>query len=303
MADSTGNTIVSQQVTNTSGNLSLASLKEGALYTISVGAIPVNGTVDNARWTHLQFALKGTPTPTPTAVPTPTPTPAPGEVGIPTVSITPVESVSVDMIHYVSAGTLTVGWSAGGDVDHYLVQVFDGMGQVLASQEFTATTTTLGTRAMREGEVYTLRVTAVPVNGTVEDDAASPRTCASPSRPRSRPRRRRPCRPTEAPRSAHEAPTEAPTEAPPKCSTLHAEATEPPIGTVNAPVISIDPSAEQDGVYYVDSDFTISWSAEGDVAGYHLRVASGDTVFLDNAVTDESLAVPLTNLGDGAVTL
>ena len=103
---------------------------------------------DNARWTHLQFALKGTPTPTPTAVPTPTPTPAPGEVGIPTVSITPVESVSVDMIHYVSAGTLTVGWSAGGDVDHYLVQVFDGMGQVLASQEFTATTTTLGTRCL-----------------------------------------------------------------------------------------------------------------------------------------------------------
>ena len=35
------------------------------------------------------------------------------------------------------------------------------------------------------------------------------------------------------------------------------------------------------------------------MAGYHLRVASGDTVFLDNAVTDESLAVPLTNLGDG----
>ena len=29
VADSTGNTIVSQQVTNTSGNLSLASLKEG----------------------------------------------------------------------------------------------------------------------------------------------------------------------------------------------------------------------------------------------------------------------------------
>ena len=40
VADSTGNTIVSQQVTNTSGNLSLASLKEGALYTISVGADP-----------------------------------------------------------------------------------------------------------------------------------------------------------------------------------------------------------------------------------------------------------------------
>ena len=169
VADSTGNTIVSQQVTNTNGNLSLASLEEGVLYTISVGAIPVNGTVNNARWTHLQFALKGTPTPTPTAVPHADAHAAPGEVGIPTVSISPVESVTVDMIHYVSAGTLTVGWSAGGDVDHYLVQVFDGMGQVLASKEFSATTTPMGTGNMREGEIYTLRVTAVPVNGTAED--------------------------------------------------------------------------------------------------------------------------------------
>ena len=92
VADSTGNTIVSQQVTNPSGNLSLASLKEGALYTISVGAIPTNGTVDNARWTHLQFALRSTATataaPTPTTEPTPTPTAAPGEVGLPAVSYT-----------------------------------------------------------------------------------------------------------------------------------------------------------------------------------------------------------------------
>ena len=157
VADSTGNTLVSQQVTNTSGNLSLSSMDEGVVYTISVGAIPENGTVDNARWAHLQFALKGTPAPTPTAAPTPTPvptatpTPAPGEVGIPTVSIEPVESVSVDGIQYVPEGTLTIGWAAGGDVDHYLVQVFDGMGQTLYSQEFTATATTLGTRDMREG--------------------------------------------------------------------------------------------------------------------------------------------------------
>ena len=33
VADSTGNTLVSQQVTNTSGNLSLSSMDEGVVYT------------------------------------------------------------------------------------------------------------------------------------------------------------------------------------------------------------------------------------------------------------------------------
>ena len=34
-------------------------------------------------------------------------------------------------------------------------------------------------------------------------------------------------------------------------------------------------------MYYVDSDFTISWGAEGDVAGYYLRVTNGQQAFLD----------------------
>ena len=53
-------------------------------------------------------------------------------------------------------------------------------------------------------------------------------------------------------------------------TTLYFAKAAPQVGTVSAPAISISPSGEQDGVYYVDSDFTISWSAEGDVAGYHL---------------------------------
>ena len=293
VADSTGNTLVSQQVTNTSGNLSLSSMDEGVVYTISVGAIPENGTVDNARWAHLQFALKGTPAPTPTAAPTPTPvptatpTPAPGEVGIPTVSIEPVESVSVDGIQYVPEGTLTIGWAAGGDVDHYLVQVFDGMGQTLYSQEFTATATTLGTRDMREGEVYTLRVTAVPVNGTAADgkstdvrfalEAAQPTATPTPV-------------PTEAPT---EAPTDEPTEAPTD------EPTEAPIGEVSAPVVGIEPAVEQDGVYYVDSDFTITWHADGDVAGYFLRITDGNVDFANGQVDYTSTNIPLSNLAEG----
>ena len=319
VADSTGNTIVSQQVTNTSGNLAVSSLEEGVLYTISVGAIPENGTVDNARWTHLQFALTGTPTPTPTAVPTPTPTPtvtptpAPGEVGIPSVSIDPVSSVGVDMVHYVPQGTLTLGWSADGDVDHYLVQVFDGMGQVLASQEFTATTTTLGTRDMREGEIYTLRVTAVPVNGTVEDgkstdvrfalEPAQPTATATTSptdaptaTPTETPTDAPTATPTETPTDAPTAtPTETPTDAPTETPT------EPPVGTVDTPQIGIDPASYEDGgVYYVNADATLFWGATGDVAGYNVRITDGQTDFVNLENTQEtSYALSLDKMEEG----
>ena len=307
VADSTGNTIVSQQVTNTSGNLAVSSLEEGVLYTISVGAIPENGTVDNARWTHLQFALTGTPTPTPTAVPTPTPTPtvtptpAPGEVGIPSVSIDPVSSVGVDMVHYVPQGTLTLGWSADGDVDHYLVQVFDGMGQVLASQEFTATTTTLGTRDMREGEIYTLRVTAVPVNGTVEDGKSTDvRFALEPAQPTATattsPTDAPTATPTETPTDAPTAtPTETPTDAPTETPT------EPPVGTVDTPQIGIDPASYEDGgVYYVNADATLFWGATGDVAGYNVRITDGQTDFVNLENTQEtSYALSLDKMEEG----
>ena len=90
-------------MTNTNGNLSLSAMDEGVLYTISVGAIPVNGTVDNAVGRTCSSPSRARPRRRPPSPPTPTPTPAPGEVGIPTVSIEPVESVSVDMVNYVKA--------------------------------------------------------------------------------------------------------------------------------------------------------------------------------------------------------
>ena len=81
-------------------------------------------------------------------------------------------------------------------------------------------------------------------------------------------------------------------------TTLYFMKAAPQVGTVGVPAISIEPSTEQDGVYYVDSDFTISWGAEGDVAGYYLRVTNGQQAFLDQPVTETSLDFPLTNLAD-----
>ena len=267
ISDSTGNTLLSRQVENTSGNLSTASLTQGVLYTLSVGAIPENGTVDNARWSHLQFALKGTPTATPTATPTTTPTatptPALGEVSIPQVDIAPVKSVGVDMVNYVEEGTLTLSWSAEGDVEYYHVEIFDGMWTTLVERDFTAQSTTLGTRDMRQGEVYVLRVTAVPTNGSLEDGKyAQLRFALEP---------------------------ESPTA-------------EPEVGTVTNVQAKVSPvSYEEDGVQYVNGDFELSWSAEGDVSAYRVIVSDGSRDIIDTTTTERAGQFGYSTLAEGVV--
>ena len=101
---------------------------------------------------------------------------------------------------------------------------------------------------------YEVTVTAIPVNGTVDDGQSA---------------------------------------------TLRFAKAAPQVGVVDAPVISIDPSAEQDGVYYVDSDFSISWSAGGDVAAYFLRITDGNTDFANGQVDYSSTSIPLSSLADG----
>ena len=82
-------------------------------------------------------------------------------------------------------------------------------------------------------------------------------------------------------------------------ATLRFAKAAPVIGTVEAPVIRIEPGSMQDGVYYVDSDFTISWSANGDVAGYFLRITDGNTNFANGQVDYTSTNIPLSNLAEG----
>ena len=84
-----------------------------------------------------------------------------------------------------------------------------------------------------------------------------------------------------------------------KSTTLYFAKAAPAIGTVETPVISIEPGSEQGGVYYVDSDFTISWSANGDVAGYFLRITDGNTNFANGQVDYTSTNIPLSNLAEG----
>ena len=203
--------------------------------------------------------------------------------------------------------------SADGDVDHYLLQIFDGMGQELLSQEFTATTTTLGTRNMREGEVYTLRVTAVPVNGTVADGKSAdvrfalercsrrkPRRKRRPRRRRKRRPRHRRKRPTQAPT---EAPTQAPTEAPTQAPTEARQKRRPGAdGKHPWARWASRPSALSEHGAGRHNTTSIPISPFRGVRRAMLRattcVSPMASRYSSTAVTETSLDFPLTNLAD-----
>ena len=168
----------------------------------------------------------------------------------PVISIDP--SAEQDGVYYVDSD-FSISWSADGDVAAYFLRITDGNTD-FANGQVDYSSTSISLSNLADGVTYEVTVTAIPVNGTVDDGQSA---------------------------------------------TLRFAKAAPQVGVVDAPVISIDPSAEQDGVYYVDSDFSISWSADGDVAAYFLRITDGNTDFANGQVDYSSTSISLSNLADG----
>jgi len=60
------------------------------------------------------------------------------------------------------------------------------------------------------------------------------------------------------------------------------------VGTVTRPAIEIiDYSYVDDGIYFVDRDFRISWNADGDLEVYYVRIAEDTGCELVNSATEE----------------
>ena len=123
-------------------------------------------------------AETSTPTPeTPTEAPAETPTQSPseapvGQVSAPQLGFEVVQEV-VDDITYVLPQDVVLKWSAEGDVQAYYVEVLNSAGKVLAQTTTESSALTVGYDNLAEGEVYTLNVTAIPVNGTVENGVSA----------------------------------------------------------------------------------------------------------------------------------
>ena len=269
MMDSQGNVLrEAGPVSNTEFSLPTSSLMPGEVYTLQVGALPVNGTDSDIIWQNVQFMVPLV-TPEPTAEPTPEPTAEPvGRIDNLNVAIS--GSTADGGVITLDEGDHAVRWSADGDVQGYYLRLLDAQGNSLREAgPVSYTEFNLSTADFAAGEVYTLQIGALPVNGTDVDIVWQNVQFVIP---------------LITPEPTAE-PTPEPTAEP----------------TVSNPVINIGASAyQQDGVPYLTSDPTFTWSADGDVAYYDVTLVYQDgTSYPLGETTDTSRTVPLSQMPAG----
>ena len=223
-------------VAETSYSYDGSALARGTLYTASVTAIPPEGVAAQGTPATQSFIIREeehlsvetTPAPEPTEVPAEF-TPAP--VGAPEITVEVVEE-TVDSVHYVAPGVVVFSWTCEGSPSEYNVEVIDASGSALAGMATQLQSVSMHSEQLVPEQVYTLRVTAVPQGGALEDGAVSELRFAIHA-----------AEPTEAPAEPTEAPTE-PTEAPTEPTEVPTEPTEAPAEPTEAPAEPTEVPAE-----------------------------------------------------------
>jgi len=174
----------------------------------------------------------------------------------------------------LTPGKHSVEWGADAGVESYYVYLYDGSGTLINSADATSVTgLTVNTNDLVPGEVYTLKVGAMPENGTQEHIIWNEIQLMLPIEVTPEP-------------TATPEPTPEPTR-------------EPAVGV---PVINIGSSAyQEDGMTYVTgNEIIFSWSADGDVESYTVTLFYEDgTEFPLGNTTSTSKTVQLSQLMPG----
>ena len=275
VTDESGEAIVDQRgIQDTGFTIDTRRMNPGEVYTLRLGALPRGGGEDDIVWQTARFMLPAAAEPEPEETPEPTPEPEPqvGVVSAPRIAIAGVEAGDSPVV--IEEDSFKLRWRAEGEVDTYYVRITDSSGSDIVEPQYTTqTAVTLKTVNMEAGEIYTLSVGAVPVNGEREDMVVSDARFVRPE--------------------ATPEPTEVPTPA-------------PQVATIGTPVVTVGGSAYQkDGISYMtDSSIIISWNADGDVESY--------TIYVENEVgerqelgttTDTSRTVNARSLPAGIYTI
>lgn len=280
VADGSGAAIVEQAgIRDTGFTIDTRRMNPGEVYTLRLGVLPRGGGEDDVVWQTARFMLpaqaapEAEETPEPEPEPTPEPEPQVGVVSAPEIAIAGIAANAGPVA--IEADSFELRWRADGEVENYYVRIIDSNGNDIMEPQFTTrTTVSLRTVNMSVGEVYTLSVGAVPVNGSREDMVVSQAQFVRPE-------------------AATPEPTELPTP-------------EPQVATVGTPVVTVGGSAYQkDGISYMtDSSIIISWNADGDVESYTVYVENevGERQEL-GATTDTSRTVNARSLPAGIYTI
>lgn len=287
--DSSGNSILKgEAVSNTSFEVHSSRMTPGEVYTLTVGALPVNGSESDIVWKQALFMLpegESEPTQVPepeiTAQPEPT-APEKGQVSEVTINIGGISAGSSPIV--MEGDSFQITWNGGDEVANYSYQIQDANGNVIVEKRNTDQTgITAKASAMETGMVYTITVGALPINGETSDIVWNKAQFMLQA-------------------AATQAPTPEPTPEPTRV---------PEVATVGKPAIVVDGSAYQkDGISYMTGNsITISWNAEGKVASYNVyienqsgeRVSLGDTTDTSKTVSTDSLPAGMYTVYVGAL--
>ena len=253
--DSTGALVKEATLMQQSVTFEGTELTRGAVYTVSVTALPEDELHAQGKPATLPFIIriqKIESADTPVAFDQ-EPTPV-IEVVAPAIELKTFESVD-GSVTYLEKGTVEMSWHSESNVSGYEVTLLDSEGNVLNSMTTKETAASFDSSAMTPGAVYTLRVTAIPEDGSTENGATSEVWFAV-----------RAEQPTEEPVVTEEPTvepeiTEEPTEEP------TAEPTDQPTAepALAAPELTIDPvdHVENDVTYVSGDVITFGWHSEG----------------------------------------
>lgn len=277
--DSQGNVMNSAQgYRDTSFRADADRIQAGEVYTIRIGARPAGGSDEDLVWQTARFTR---PEAQPTEIPTPEPLPTMAPIEAPEIRVE--GTLNDEGIVEITSRKYTISWGSEGAVQNYIVRITDASGSEVANHPGTQQTQlSLNAGDMRPGEVYTITVGAIPMNGSSQDMVVNSARFTLPV-------------------AATAAPTEVPTPVP------TAEPTpQPEVAEISRPFVNVGGSGYQrDGVQYMtDSTIILSWGAEGSVANYVVYVMNqnGDRQDL-GTTTDTSRTISAGNLPEGIYTI
>lgn len=324
--DMSNESLLDVNTTDQQASIRSVYMAEGEIYTIFVYAIPVNGTIENARMSSLRFALPEIYIPTQAPEATPTQAPAPSEdPGIellppPVLGFEPVAEVIGD-ISYVAGDEISLKWKSEGSVSEYYVEILNSANGVIAYTTTKEETLTIKAWNMHTDEVYTLRAVAIPVGGTIENGVSSTAKFAlvkneeesgstaegsaePTATPVADPTSAPPTEPSDVPTEdstsepsspATEEPAQEPTAAP-------VETPKPTVAAISAPVLDIKPIVVvENNISYVSGErIQFKWKSEGSVSAYYVDIKNSiEGVIAGTSTTEETLSILSGNLIPG----
>ena len=310
--DSKGTTHANEDTYLTRTSVSIATLKLDRTYTLTVTAYPEDGDRRHVTSASIRFRRIETPE---------EPEPGPAEVGEPVISIETVTRAE-DGVNYVQPGVVIFRWYADGEVASYYVDIQDSDGASRIQVNTIDEQASIHSKDLKEGEVYTIYVYAVPERGTRDDGTMSferfaLETVELPT-PESESSDTPDSEAADTPDSAgsetdesSETPDPADAEAvdPDDSDTTDSDVTETPESTeeiLDNPAVTLDPVISEgesitppemrfETVAGYDGDVALlsgnvivmSWHSEGNVQAYYVEIRDSSDVVQFSATTDK----------------